>query len=178
MNFEITLVIILIIIGSVIALELNDLLSCVISVGVAGYGLSVIFLLLGAPDLAITQIVAEILALVILIRATLERDTTRMTGVRAVMLALVAVFSIGTLLYFASISLARLPAFGSPIMKVSSEYIARTLSGVGAANAVSAIILDFRAIDTLGEVTALFTAAVAVVAIMRKSARKPREERD
>lgn len=178
MNLEITLVIILIIIGSVIALELKDLLSCVISVGVAGYGLSVIFLLLGAPDLAITQIVAEILALVILIRATLERDTTRMTGFRAVMLALVAVFSIGTLLYFASISLARLPAFGSPIMKVSSEYIARTLSGVGAANVVSAIILDFRAIDTLGEVTALFTAAVAVVAIMRKSARKPREEPD
>ncbi|PKN01017.1 MAG: hypothetical protein CVU77_07445 [Elusimicrobia bacterium HGW-Elusimicrobia-1] len=178
MNMEITLIIALIAIGSIVALELKDLLSCVIAVGVAGYGLSVIFLLLGAPDLAITQIVVEILALIILIRATVQRDTTRMTGTRAAALVLVAVFSIGTLIYFAAIALAHLPAFGSPLMKVSSEYIASTLDKVGAANAVSAIILDFRAIDTLGEATVLFTAAVAVAAIMRKTGMKPRQEKD
>lgn len=173
-----TLIIILMVISSLVALELDDLLSSIVSIGVAGYGLSVVFLLLGAPDLAITQIVVEILALVILVRATIQRDTTRMAGFKAIFLVLVAVFSIGTLLYFAAIYLYQLPNFGSPLMSVSKDYIAQTLEKVGAANIVSAVILDWRAIDTLGEATVLFTAAVGVVALMRKNGRKKIDAND
>lgn len=171
MDALITLVVILIIIGSILALELKDLLSAVISLGVAGYGISVIFLLLGAPDLVITQIVVEILALVILIRAMVSRDTTRMKGASAVVLGLVAVFAIGTFIYFSSLAAAGLQKFGSPLMKVSSIYVKETLAKTGAANIVSGIILDWRAIDTLGEATILFAAVLGVVALMRKKSR-------
>ena len=64
------------IVGSVIAIETKNLLSSVISVGVVGFGLSIAFLMLGAPDIAITQMVVEILILVILIRATITTDNT------------------------------------------------------------------------------------------------------
>jgi len=68
-------------IGSLIAVEARDLLSSVICVGAAGFALSVIFLMLGAPDLAITQVVVEILVLVVLVRVVItRRDETYATS--------------------------------------------------------------------------------------------------
>ena len=63
--------------AAVIALESKDLLSSIISVGAVGFMLSVIFLFLKAPDIAIVQVVIEILTLVILIRVTISRDIDR-----------------------------------------------------------------------------------------------------
>ena len=62
------------IVGAIIAVELKDLLSSVVAVGAVGLGVSICFLILKAPDVAITQLVVELLALIILIRATLKRD--------------------------------------------------------------------------------------------------------
>lgn len=81
-------------IGSLIAIETRDLLSSVICVGAVGFGTSLVFLLLGAPDLAITQVVVEILVLVVLVRVVItRRDETHATSrstlsVGAVLLAL------------------------------------------------------------------------------------------
>ena len=55
------------VIGSVVAVETRNLLSAVISVSAVGFALSVAFLFLGAPDIAITQLVVEVLVLIILI---------------------------------------------------------------------------------------------------------------
>jgi len=63
-------------VAALIAVETRDLLSCVICVGAAGFALSVIDLLLGAPDLAITQVVVEVIALVLLIRMIVTRQDT------------------------------------------------------------------------------------------------------
>ena len=71
---ELYLLLIFMIIGAVVAVEMKDLLSSVIAVGAVGLGLSVTFLVLKAPDLAITQLVDEILCLIILIRATIKKD--------------------------------------------------------------------------------------------------------
>jgi multisubunit Na+/H+ antiporter MnhB subunit len=58
-------------------------------------------------------------------------------------------------------------------MRVSEFYLAEeALNAAGATNIVSAIILNFRAYDTLGEATVLFTAVMAVIAVMRKTGRK------
>jgi len=50
--------------GAVIAIEVKNLLSAVIAVGIIGLALSIIFLLLKAPDVALTQIVVEIVAFI------------------------------------------------------------------------------------------------------------------
>ena len=57
---ELYLLLALMLIGAIVALEAKDLLSSVISLGIIGFGLVLVFLLLRAPDLAITQIVVEI----------------------------------------------------------------------------------------------------------------------
>ena len=55
------------VIAAIIAVETKDLLSSVICVGAIGFGGSLMFLFLHAPDIAITQIVVEVLGLIILI---------------------------------------------------------------------------------------------------------------
>ena len=68
-------------IAALVAVEARDLLSSVIALGAAGFALSVIDLLMGAPDLAITQVVVEVIALVLLIRVVVtRRDTTALAA--------------------------------------------------------------------------------------------------
>ena len=71
-----------IIIAAIIAVETKNLLSAVICVGAVGFGASLMFLFLRAPDIAITQIVVEVLGLIVLIRATISRDLTFISGDR------------------------------------------------------------------------------------------------
>lgn len=51
-------------------------------------------------------------------------------------------------------------------------YLKDCLSLTGAGNVVTAILIDFRAYDTLGEVTILFTALIGVLALLRRQAHK------
>jgi multisubunit Na+/H+ antiporter MnhB subunit len=69
-------------------------------------------------------------------------------------------------------ALQELPAFGDATMKVASEYIRLGLPRAGGANLVADVILDFRALDTLGEATVLFTSVIGVAALMRSIGRK------
>ena len=71
---ELYILLIFMIIGSVGALEAKDLLSSVVALGAVGLGLSLTFLILRAPDVAITLLVVEILSVIILIRATVRKD--------------------------------------------------------------------------------------------------------
>ena len=71
-----------------------------------------------------------------------------------------------------------LPIFGNPTMRVSEFYLNEGREKTHAVNLVSAINLNFRAYDTLGEATVLFAAAIGVMTIMRKKSRKKIEEGD
>lgn len=65
---------------------------------------------------------------------------------------------------------AELPPFGERAVpawnEVSRHYLHRSLSETGAANAVAGIITDYRGFDTLGEVTVLFAAVTALLAVL------------
>jgi multisubunit Na+/H+ antiporter MnhB subunit len=171
------------IIAAIIAVETNDLLSSIICVGAVGVGSSIMFLFLRAPDIAITQIVVEVLGLIILIRATISRDLTFITGDReffGMVVSIVIIFVI----FLAGIRVFEtLPDFGTPIITkianaASNTYIKEGLAKTGAANIVAAIILDYRGYDTLGEATVLFTSIVGATVILRKKPKKLLEELD
>jgi len=170
-----------IIIAAIIAVETDNLLSSIICVGAIGFGASIMFLFLRAPDIAITQIVVEVLGLIILIRATIARDLTFISGDReffGVVVSIVIIFVI----FLAGIKvLETLPDFGSAVFAkvpeaASQTYISEGLARTGAANLVTSVILDFRAYDTLGEATVLFTAIIGATVILRKKAKKLLEE--
>ena len=166
-----------IIIAAIIAVETKNLLSSVICVGAIGFGGSLMFLFLRAPDIAITQIVVEVLGLIILIRATIDRDHTFISGDReffGTVLSIVILFVI----FLAGIKVFEtLPDFGSAIFaqvgdSASQTYIKEGLAKTGAANLVSSVILDFRAYDTLGEATVLFASIIGATVILRTKSRK------
>lgn len=173
---ELYILMIFMIIGAAIAVEVKDLLSSVVAVGAVGLALSIVFLILKAPDVAITQLVVEILCLIILIRATLKRDLPFSTSGRWFLNTLITLVFIGAFLAIASVCFRDLPQFGHPEMRVADTYLREGLTKTGATNLVSSVILDFRAYDTLGEATVLFTAVIGVLAIVRRIGRKSKDE--
>jgi multisubunit Na+/H+ antiporter MnhB subunit len=160
------------ILGAVVAVEVKDLLSSVIAVGAVGFALCLAFLILKAPDLAITQLVVEILCLIILIRATIKRDLPLTIEGRWIFNTISTVVFICVFLFFAWLALKELPSFGNPIMAVVKKYLEEGTTRTGAVNLVAAVILDFRAYDTLGEATVLFTSVIGIMAILRRPGRK------
>jgi len=176
---ELYVLLVVMLIAALVAIEIKDLLAAAVALGIVGFSVAIMFILLQAPDLAIVQIVVEALTVVFfaaVILRTTNVDTTFGTGLRGQVVFPAVVFFIFGILFlvFAARALAALPALGSPTMLVAREYIAQGLAKTGAANVVAAVILDFRGYDTLGEATVLFTAVVGVLTIMRRAGRKER----
>jgi multisubunit Na+/H+ antiporter MnhB subunit len=181
--YEFYLLLGFIIAAAIIAVETKNLLSAVICVGAIGFGGSLMFLFMRAPDIAITQIVVEVLGLVILIRATISRDLTTISGDRE-FFALVVSFVVMFVIFLAGVLVLRtLPRFGEAIYadvpgSASQQYVAAGLEETGAANIVASVILDYRAYDTLGEATVLFTSIIGATVLLRAKAKKRLEDPD
>jgi len=166
------------ILGSIIAIETRSLLSSVIAAGIVGYILSIMFLLLGAPDLAITQVVVEILALIVLIRATVVVDDTTIEKHRDTFAIVSSLVFLGLFMVFASYAFLELPPFGQPLMRTAQHYLDKGLAETGASNMVAAVILDYRGYDTLGEATVIFVSILGSMVLMRRIGRIRRSEID
>ena len=163
---------VLMIVGAIAAIEVKNLLSAVIAVGAVGLGLSLVCLLLQAPDVAITQLVVEIIAVIILIRATVKRDLPGSVTGHRILTGFVAVLFGVVLVWIAASAFTELAPFGDPAMRVAERYLAEGAEQTGAVNLVASILLDYRAYDTLGEATVLFTAVLGVLAVVRRVGRK------
>ena len=169
------LLLVLMILGAIVALESKDLLSGIISLGIIGFALTIIFLILHAPDLAIVQIVVETMTLVILIAAVLKtsrEDTAEEFNTKKVLLWCAGLVFIVVFMLTAVKAFNHLPDFGLQTLRMARVYVDQGLSLTGASNLVAAVILDFRGYDTLGEATVLFTSVAGVVAVLRKVGRK------
>ncbi len=169
------MLIVIMILGAIVALESRDLLSGIISLGIVGFALTIIFLLLKAPDLAIVQIIVETLTLMILIAAILKtsREDLSIQKTKDRIWIGVAGFTFCLLFLVAAIRMSgALPQFGEPVLRMATYYIEQGMTLTNTSNLVTAIILDFRAYDTLGEATVLFTSAIGVLTVLRKTGRK------
>ena len=174
--------------AAVLAIEVKDLLAAAVAMGMVGFSVAIVFILVQAPDLAMVQIVVEILAVVLfaaVILRTTHVDSTvqlRITPRMVFPAVMYGGFVVMFLILLAHV-LPELPRFGNALMRIGDQYIAigqglgpAGLRNPGAANLVAAVILDFRAWDTLGEVVVLFTAVVGVLTVVRQiglKAKKP-----
>ena len=87
------------------------------------------------------------------------------------------------LAFFSLRMFADFPEFGQPVTDrfadaPSNTYLREGLEKTGAANIVTAMLLDFRAYDTLGEATVLFCAVVGALSILRRKTKKQPDEPD
>ena len=59
--------------------------------------------------------------------------------------------------------------FGNPVETAADDYyIDNTEVETGSANAVTAVVFDYRGFDTLGEATVLFVAVLAIIMLFRR----------
>ena len=169
-RFDVAVVIGLIIAGTVMLLKASRGMTAVLALGCVGFGISALFALYGAPDLAITQLLVETLTLVLFALAifglpVLKRSTLRRSQ-RMGSLAMAAVVGVVfTLLTLKALTLE----LHEPI---SREMAARSLPEAFGRNVVNVILVDFRALDTLGEIAVLTIAALGVAAMLGQTGRR------
>jgi multisubunit Na+/H+ antiporter MnhB subunit len=172
----IALLILLMVTAAVVTVVTPNLVHAVISLGSVGFLLAIVFLFLAAPDIAIVQIGVEVISLVILLLATLSREVQTKKVARPVFGVAFAVAFVAAIGLFGIQVFTEFPEFGIPVMErfadaPSTTYLQDGLAETGGPNIVTAVLLDFRAWDTLGEATVLFCAALGAVAILRRKAR-------
>jgi multicomponent Na+:H+ antiporter subunit A len=156
--------------GTAVAIVATSRLTAIAGLGVAGYGVGVLFLLFGAPDLAMTQFAIETLTvlLFVLVLYRLPRFETRSdpaTRVRDALLASAVGLAIGG-------SMAVVLARPTPSV-LAPFFLAESVPSAHGRNVVNVILVDFRSLDTLGEITVLGLAAMGVGALMAAWRRRP-----
>lgn len=169
---EINLILVFMILCAMIAVGVKDLLSSVVAVGAVGVGLSLAFLTLKAPDLAMLQLVVEILSLIILIRATIRKDLPFSTSGRWYFNTTSTLIFLVIFIVAAYFSIKNLAPFADPAMRVSRIYLEEAAGARGAHNIVGGITLGFRVLDTLAEAAIIFAAVIGVLAVARKISHK------
>lgn len=154
---------ILLILASLSVLKANTFFKGIVAAGTVGFGSAVVFLFGGAPDLAFTQFSVESLSIVILLAIIGHmpfRDADPRTNAQSRLDAVVAI-AFGLMLIAMLFSVVAIP-FDETLSNFFREASYPQAHG---RNLVNVIIVDFRALDTLGEITVLALAALAAVAV-------------
>jgi multicomponent Na+:H+ antiporter subunit A len=165
---------ILIVSGAILACLTLSRFTAILALGVVGLGVGMLFFLFSGPDLAMTQILVETLALVLFVLAfyrlpIFKNYSKPGTKIRDALVA-TAFGAVMTLVLLAEI------ASGTADKSVSAFMAENSLPLAYGRNVVNVILVDFRALDTFGEITVLAIAAFGVWAIMRLRPRKSQKE--
>ena len=149
-----------------VAAIVHSRLAAVASLGVVGYGVSLIYILYGAPDLAMTQFLIESLTVILFVLAfyhlpQFTQLSSRGSRIRDILIALLA----GGLM-----SALVLSATGVLFYPSISDFFVKNALPLGhGRNIVNVILVDFRAFDTMGEITVLGIAAIGVYVLLKLS---------
>lgn len=162
----------MIIAGAVSAVRARATMTAVLSLGVTGYGVALTFLFFGAPDLAMTQFSVETLTAIIFTLVFYHFRRFRSLSKRAIRvrdLSIAALFggSLAVVLFF--VGSATTPA------RLGRYFAENSVLKAHGRNIVNVILVDFRALDTMGEITVLATAALGVRALLQISKRDERK---
>jgi multicomponent Na+:H+ antiporter subunit A len=148
--------------GALLAALPGDVMRRLLGVGTVGIGSSIVFLFAGAPDLALTQLLVEtvFVAIAAVTLARYKPATTPTPRPWAAVLAVAFGIDVAILAY----------ALLQPgVTSAMSQYFLNTsLVEAHGRNVVNVIIVDFRGLDTLGEIIVVLVAALAITPLLRQ----------
>lgn len=143
--------------------------------GGSGYGLALVFLAHGAPDLAVTQFLVETLVIVmfmLVLRHLPDRFRPPPAWApKAFRIGLSVAVGVMVTVFALAVSSARTER------TVGRDYVERSVDEAGGKNVVNVTLVDFRGFDTLGEITVLAVAALGVVNLVGVARREQRRKR-
>ena len=134
------------------------------ALGVVGYGVAVVFLLFGGPDLALTQFAIETLSVLLFVLVLRRLPRLRVLSPRSERIRDGVVAVAGGVFVTALVLAATAAPHPTPLR---DYFGATSLALANGRNVVNVILVDFRGFDTLGEITVLAVAALGVVALLR-----------
>ncbi len=164
--FEIGLVVTMIF-SSIVAVRADSTFYSVIALGVVGLGTAFIYLANAAPDLALVQILVETVFLIILILSLKDipkkiiKLTSRYNRFLFFIISLCIGLFVGIFTFIASVALRP--------QTLSRYFGENSLSLAHARNVVNAIVVDFRGLDTLGEIIVFGVSALAIINFLKPS---------
>lgn len=159
------IVVLVIIVGAVSTIFTNNNLAIILITGIVGYGISMLFIIYRAPDLALTQLVIETVsvALFLLCFYHLPNLTKRVEKTSVKIMNGVIAVGIGALMTMIGISAHSTNWYES----ISEYFIDKSLTIGGGTNIVNVILVDMRGFDTLFEITVLGIAGLAIFGLIK-----------
>ncbi len=161
-----TILILMTVVSAYVTIRVRTRLGAIVSLGVVGVSVTLFYVFFSAPDLALTQLLIEVLTVVLLVLVftKLPPDTRpplqRLKQTRNVLVALAA----GAFGFFL-VLFNRSGAFQAA-QSISGYFLNNSVPSGHGANVVNVILVDFRGFDTMGEITVLALAALGGYALL------------
>jgi multicomponent Na+:H+ antiporter subunit A len=163
------LLVLMTLVGAVAAVFSRSRMSAIALLGITGLLIAVLFALFSAPDLAVTQIMVEALTVILLVLIFYRMPMFARRRTQWIRLgdALVAVCAgaMMTGLVLATAALHLPPTVSEQLARMSKP-------DAYGRNVVNVILVDFRALDTLGEITVVAVAGLGVYALIKLRLRR------
>ena len=152
--------------GCAVTLRTQSRLMAICAMGVIGSCVGLIYLLYGAPDVALTQLTVEILVVVlitvVLLKLPKHATVVECGGMEKMTRGVIAV-SVGCL-----VTILLLGVNSSPLDKrITDYYAAYSYSLAHGRNIVNVVLVDFRGFDTMGEITVLSVAGLTAYQMIK-----------
>ncbi|WP_028783288.1 Na+/H+ antiporter subunit A [Thalassobacillus devorans] len=159
------LVAIMMVVASIGTIVANNRIAAIIILGVVGYGLSILFVIYRAPDLALTQLIVETVTVALFLMAFnhLPKLEVRQQDWSTKALNLIISIGFGALMTLVAISSHSSKWFES----ISTYFIENSYKLGGGDNIVNVILVDMRGLDTLFEITVLGIAALGIYGMIK-----------
>ncbi len=145
-------------------------LTAVAALGVMGYAICIIFVIYGAPDLAMTQFAIDTLTVILFVLVLYRLPKyLKLSDNRSRVRDVIVSISFGTL-----ITLIILQVLAQPVTKeISAFYAQNAYTLAKGKNVVNVILVDFRGIDTMVEITVLAISALGVFSLLKLQMKNP-----
>lgn len=142
----------------------NSRLAAVAMMGIVGFGVATTFVLYGAPDVAMTQFAIETLTVIIFVLVFYHLPRFASYSSKRARIADAAI----SLVFGALMTCFVLVATGNRIAEpISQHYAERSYLDAFGRNVVNVILVDYRGVDTMGEIFVLGLAAIAVFGLLK-----------
>lgn len=142
-------------------------LGAAIALTANGFLTALLFVVYRSPDILLTQILIETVSTIFLLLVLYHLPAFRDDGMPAIRrLVNLAVSVVVGFAMFSFVLLSTSPQFRE-VKNLAADYLTRSMAEAGGANAVNVIIVDFRAMDTNGEITVLVLVGLLAFGLLR-----------
>ena len=160
-----TVIVTIMIAATILAVVSKSRLTALIALGTVGYGVALIFAIFSAPDLAITQILVETLTVVLFAWVVHKLPEYRELSSRRSKLFDASVAALSGIVVTVLVLKSKSVSLGERMSDTLTDMSYPLAHG---ANVVNVILVDFRALDTWGEICVLAIASIGVWSLLGK----------